>query len=139
MPHTFMDFATGVIIGGLALSAGWGCLWLIIGTVGWARGACGVRVVMHSLAVGISPLLLGGGLWWMRAEAFSPNIAFVLGLVVMPLMLIGLGLRKASDGRPVGLHMAEGIRHLKDELLGAHHACGGCGHDHGTDAAGPHT
>jgi hypothetical protein len=24
-------------------------------------------------------------------------------------------------------------------LLGAHHACGGCGHDHGTDTAGRHT
>lgn len=139
MPHTFLDFATGVIIGGLALSACWGWLWLVIGTVGCVRGVCGVRVVMHSLVVGISPLLLGWGLWWMRAEAFSPDIAFVSGLAVMPLMLIGLGLRKASDGRPAGLHMAEGIRHLKDELLGAHHACGGRGHDHGTDAAGRHT
>jgi hypothetical protein len=136
MPQTIMDVATGVIIGGLALSACWGWLWLIIGTIGVARGACGLRVVMHSLVGGISPLLLAWGLWWMRAETFSPNTAFIVGLGLMPLVLIGFGLRKASDGRPAGLHMVEGMRYLTDQLLGAHEACTGCGHDHGPDAGG---
>ena len=67
---------------------------------------------------------------------FSPNVAFVAGLFVLPLLLTGLGLRKAPDGRRVGLHMLEGIRHLRDELLGTHHECGGCDHDHGADRAG---
>ena len=136
MQHGVIDFGMGVMIGGLTLSACWGWLWLIIGTVGVARGACSLRVVMNSLVVGISPLVLGWGVWWLRAEAFSLNVPFVVGLFVLPLLLTGLGLRKAPDGRRVGLHMLEGIRHLRDELLGTHHECGGCDHDHGADRAG---
>lgn len=136
MYHSIMNFGTGVIIGGLVLSACWGWLWLVIGTIGYARGVCRLRVIANSLVVGVSPMLLAWGLWWMRAEGFSPNPGFVAGLLVMPLMVVGLGLRKASDGRRAGLHMAEGIRHLKDELLGVHHDCGACGHDHGAGAAG---
>jgi hypothetical protein len=139
MQHTVIDFGMGTIIGGLALSACWGWLWFTIGTVGLARGVCSVRVVINSLVVGLSPVLLGWGIWWMRAEAFSPSAAFFGGLFVMPLLLVGLGLRKAPDGRRAGLHMAEGMLHLKDELLGLHHECGGCGHDHGTGATGGHT
>lgn len=139
MPHTVIDFGMGTIIGGLALSACWGWLWFTIGTVGLARGVCSVRVVINSLAVGLCPLLLGWGILWMRAEAFLSNTAFVVGLLVMPLTLVGLGLRKAPDGRRAGLHMAEGIRHLRDELLGLHHECGGCGHDHGTGITGGRT
>ena len=134
--HAVMDFATGAIIGGLALSAGWGWLWLVIGSIGFARGTCRARVVVNSLAVGFSPLLLGWGLWWMRAEGFLPNVSFVAGLFVMPVLVVGLAFQKASDGQRVGLHMTEGIRQLKDELLGTHHGCGGCGHDHGSDGAG---
>jgi hypothetical protein len=131
-----IDFGMGVITGGLALSACWGWLWLVIGTIGVARGACRLRVVTNSLVVGITPLLLGWGIWWMRPEAFSPSVAFVAGMFTIPLLLTSLALRKASDGRPVGLHLVEGIRRLKDELLATHHECGECGHDHGADGAG---
>jgi hypothetical protein len=136
MQSSIIDFGTGVIIGGLALSACWGLWWLIVGTVGYARGFGRPRVVMNSVAVGVSPLLLAWGLWWMRADALSSRIAFVGGLFVMPLLLTGLSLRRASDGRRVGQHMVEGIRHLRDELLGTHHECGGCDHDHDADTAG---
>jgi hypothetical protein len=139
MPQTVVDFGTGVILGGLALSACWGWLWVAVGTVGVARGVCSVRVVVNSLVVGVSPLLLGIGVLLMRAETFSVNTPVVAGVLVMPLTLVGLGLRKASDGRRAGLHMAEGMRHLKDELLGRHHECAGCGHHPATDATGPHT
>jgi hypothetical protein len=122
-----IDFGIGVVIGGLALSASWGWLWLVIGTIGVARGTCSLRVVMNSLVVGISPLLLGWGIWWMKAEAFSPTVVFVAGIFVMPLLLSGLSLRRAADGRLVGLHMVEGIRQLKDQLLATHHECGDCG------------
>ena len=136
MESSVIDFGTGVIVGGLALSACWGWWWLVIGTVGFARGIGRPRVVMNSFAVGVSPLLLAWGLWWLRAEAFSPRIAFVGGFLVMPLLVTGLGLRRAADGRRVGQHMLQGIRHLREELLGRHHDCGGCDHDHDVDRAG---
>ena len=136
MVYTAIDFGMGVIFGGLALSACWGWLWLVIGTVGFARGMCRLRVVMNGLAVGLTPVLIGWGFWWMRAEAFSAGGAFVTGLFVVPLFLTGLSLQRAPDGRRAAYHMAEGIRHLRDELLGRHHDCGGCDHDHGADRAG---
>lgn len=136
MLSTMLDFGTGVLMGGLALSAGWGWLWLSIGTVGYARGVCGLRIVLNSLAVGVAPLFFGALAWWMRAESLSLNAAFAAGLVVMPMIVLGLALRRTSDGRRAGLHMAEGIRQLKNELLGVHHECGGCAHDHGHDQPG---
>lgn len=136
MQSTILDFGTGVLMGGLALSASWGWLWLSIGAVGYARGMCSLRIVLNSLAVGIAPLLFGSLALWMRAEPLSVNVPFAAGLLVMPIIIVGLALRRASDGRRAGLHMAEGIRHLKDELLGAHHECGGCAHDHGTNRPG---
>ena len=139
MQSSIIDFGTGVIVGGLVLSACWGWWWLGVGTVGYVRGICRRRVLVNSLVVGVSPLLLAWGLWWMRAEAFSSRMAFVGGLFVVPLVLTGLSLRKASDGRRVGRHLVEGIRHLKDELLGTHQECGGCGHDHDADRAGGRT
>ncbi len=131
-----LDFGTGVLMGGLALSAGWGWLWLSIGAVGYARGVCGLRIVLNSLAVGLAPLFFGALAWWMRAESLSLNAAFAAGLVVMPMMVLGLAFRRTSDGRRAGLHMAQGIRQLKNELLGVHHECGGCAHDHGHDQPG---
>ena len=136
MPSTILDFGTGALLGGLALSASWGWLWLSIGAVGYARGVCSLRIVLNSLAVGIAPLLVGVLAWWMRAEPLSVNAAFAAGLSVMPMIVVGLALRRASDGRRAGLHMAEAIRQLKDELLGAHHECGGCAHDHSADRPG---
>jgi hypothetical protein len=136
MQSTMIDFASGVVIGGLALSACWGWLWLVIGAVGFSRGVCGGRVVVNSLTVGIVPLLLGSWVWWVRHDIVSSNAAVLAGLCVMPLLAAGLGLRKASDGRRAGHHMAEGIRHLKDELLGAHHECGGCAHGPDADREG---
>ena len=118
------------------LSAGWGWLWLSIGTVGYARGVCSLRIVLNGLAVGIIPLLLGWLAWWMRGESLSFTAAFAAGLLVMPMIVVGLALRRAPDGRRTGLHMAEGIRQLKNELLGVHHECGGCAHDHGLKGPG---
>ena len=131
-----MDFVIGVIIGGLSLSACWGGFWLVIGAVGAARGVSNRRAVINSLVMGISPLLLGWAVWWMRAEGFPANRPFIAGILVMPALLLGLAMRRASDGRPVGLHMIEGIRHVKDQLLGTHQDCGDCGRDHGADRAG---
>ena len=130
-----IEFGTGAIIGGLSLSACWGLFWLAVGIMGFSRGTCGWRVLLNSLAVGLAPLLLAWALFWMRG-AGPLGATFVAGLPLMPLALIALGLRPAPDGRRAGAHMLEGVRHLMDELLGKHHECGGCGHDHAPHGSG---
>jgi hypothetical protein len=60
-------------------------------------------------------------------------LPFGLGLLGMPAVLIGFGLRQAPDGQRAGTHMLDGIRHLKDELLGKHQGCGGCAHEHDSE------
>ncbi|HET9576029.1 MAG TPA: hypothetical protein VFP04_06490 [Nitrospira sp.] len=130
MRDALIDFGTGAITGGLTLSACWGLFWLVIGTIGLLRGTCGRRVVLNSLTVGLVPLLLVCVLFWMRGAAPLSGAAFAVGLSLMPVMLMGFGLRPVPDGRRAGSHMLEGVRQLMDELLGKHHECGGCGHDH---------
>jgi hypothetical protein len=66
----------------------------------------------------------------MGAGADGSDLAFGAGLLVMPLMLAGLSLRKAPDGRLAVSHMLEGVHQLMDELLGRHQACAGCGEEH---------
>jgi hypothetical protein len=133
MQEALLDFGIGAIIGGLSLSACWGLFWLAVGTVGFSRGTCSWRVLLNSLVVGVVPLMLVSALLWMRGAPLRPSLAFAAGLSVMPLALLVFGLRSAPDGRRAGTHMLEGARHLIDELLGKHHECGGCGHNHGDE------
>ena len=130
-----LEFGTGVIIGGLSLSACWGLFWFAVGLMGFSRGTCGWRVLLNSIAVGLAPLLLVWAILWMKS-AGPLGVPFVAGLLLMPLALIALGLRSAPDGRRAGVHMIEGVRHLMDELLGKHQECGGCGHDHAPRGSG---
>lgn len=129
MRDALIDFGTGAVTGGLTLSACWGMFWLVIGTIGLLRGTSGWRVVLNSLAVGLIPLLLAWALFWIRDGASTSSIAFAVGLSLIPVMLMGFGLRPVSDGRRAAAHLLEGVRHLMDELLGKHHECGGGGHD----------
>lgn len=124
-----MDFGTGLVIGGLGMSAAWGLFWLAIGLVGLRRGTCSGRVVLNSLLAGLAPMgLIVLLLWW---RGVAPEVGlFGAGLVGMPLLLAGLGCRKAPDGQRAGSHMLGGVRHLKDELLGRHRGCGGCSQEH---------
>src|SRR5690348_7497609 len=108
----------------------WGFFWLAVGTIGLTRGTCTWKVVLNSIAVGAIPLCLAWLLFWMRGTSRGFGVAFVAGLTVMPLVLMFLGLRLGPDGRRSGTHMLMGIEHLMNELLGKHHACSGCGHDH---------
>jgi hypothetical protein len=136
MPSAIIDFTTGALVGGLVLSACWGWLWVVVGGIALARGVAAGRVMAHSLTVGISPLLLAWGVWWIRHDMIASDLAFVSGLFMMPLVLFGLGLRRAADGRRAALHLVEGMRHLKVELLAGHHDCGGCSHQRGADGGG---
>ena len=127
--HPLVEFGTGFLIGGLALSAAWGLFWLGVGLTGLRRGTCGTRVVLNSLVVGLVPLaLITGLLWWRGAGELASS--FGVGLLGMPIVLLGLGLRQAPDGHRAGSHMLDGVRQLRDELLGKHHGCGGCSHEH---------
>jgi hypothetical protein len=130
-----IDFVVGAMAGGLGLSLCWGLFWLVIGSIGLTRGTCTWRVVANSALVGGLPLLLGAGLLWVRGGVQEAWI-FSLGLLTMPLLVIGLGLRKAPDGQRAASHMRAGMRHLMEELLGEHRDCGGCGHEHEAGDAG---
>jgi hypothetical protein len=135
MHNALINFTVGAVMGGLALSAAWGLLWFAVGAIGLWRRTCTWRVVVNSLVVGVVPLLLAWALLSVSGEV-SPNMPFVVGLLVMPFVLAGLALRPAPGGHRAGAAMLQGIGHLMDELLGRHHACGGCAHDHGPDLTG---
>ncbi len=130
MQDGLVDLLTGLLVGGLAMSACWGLFWLAIGTVGLARGTCSWRVVLNSSAVLMAPLFFSAMLLWFRGPSHAAHGAFLIGLGIMPLIVIGLGWRQAPDGQRAGAHMLGGVRHLMDELTGKHRGCGGCSHEH---------
>jgi hypothetical protein len=133
--HSALNFTVGALLGGLVLSAAWGLLWFAVGAVGLWRRTCSWRVVANSLVIGVVPMLLAWALLSVPDE-FSPNLAFVVGLLVMPFILAGLALRPGPGGHRAGASMLRGVGRLIDELLGRHQACGGCDHDHGPDLTG---
>ena len=136
MAQPWIDFGTGLLAGGLGLSASWGLFWVVIGTVGYMRGTCSQRVILNSLAGLMIPLLMLAALAWLWGVSRMPGVWFVGGLGVIPLVLVAFGLRRAPDGRPAWVHMLSGVRHLMGTVLGAHQACGGCDGDHGRGAGG---
>src|SRR5262249_54815911 len=92
---------------------------------------CRWRVPANSIVVGLIPLSLIWALLWLEGAEGNAGV-FATGVTVVPLMLIGLGLRKAPDGQRAGIHMWDGMRHLMEELLGTHKGCcGGCDHQRG--------
>ena len=132
MTDVLIDSLAGFLTGGLALSAAWGLFWLAIGLVGLSRRTCGWRVVFMSVVGGCVPLALAIALvWWMGAHERLTSV-FAVGLMGMPVVLAGLWLRRMPDGQRAGMHLAAGVRHLMENLLGVHQGCGGChdGHDH---------
>ena len=136
MAQPWIDFGTGLLAGGLGLSAAWGLFWLLIGTVGYRRGTCSQRVILNSLTVSMIPLLMLAALAWWWGPQRMPGFAFFCGLGVMPLVVVAFGLRRAPDGRRAGVHMLGGVQHLMGTVLGAHQDCAGCGGEHGRGAGG---
>lgn len=130
MSQDWFAFLVGVVIGGLSLSACWGLFWLAVGVIGIVRGTCGWRVVLNSLTVGAVPLLLIAALVWWHGAGDRLSPVFGAGLLSMPVLLFGLGLRQTPDGRRAGIQMLSGVRGLMDEILGRHQGCGGCSHEH---------
>lgn len=134
MIDVLIDGCAGLLTGGLALSAAWGFFWLTISLVGLSRRTCEWRIVFMGLVGGFVPLALAIPLVWWMGHLERMTIAFVTGLMGMPTVLVALWLRRMPDGRRAGTHLAAGVRHLMENLLGVHHGCGDCrdGHDHGT-------
>ncbi|MBK8275046.1 MAG: hypothetical protein IPP12_13360 [Nitrospira sp.] len=134
MMHPLIEFVLGVVSGGLAVSTAWGLFWLGVSLKGRARGTCGWPVVLKSTVAGVVPLsLVAAVLWWMGGRA---NLAFGIGVLGMPTLLLGLWLRRMPDGRRAGTHMVAGVRQLMGEILGTHQGCGGCDHEHKHETCG---
>jgi hypothetical protein len=126
MMETLMDFGTGFLAGGLAVSMVWGLFWFVIGVIGWSRRTCGWSIVSKGLAGGlVSCSLLIGLLWW-RGESGYDGVWFASGLLGMPGLLLILSLRPMPDGKTAGMHLLGGVRSLMGDLLGGHQRCDGC-------------
>ena len=133
MTDVLIECFAGLLTGGLALSATWGLFWLAISLVGLSRGTCGRRIVFMSFVGGCVPLALAIALVWWMSSLGHMTVVFAAGLLGMPMVLAGFWLRRMPDGQRAGTHLATGIRHLMEDLLGKHQGCGGCHdeHDHG--------
>jgi len=136
MPDGIVEIGLGLLIGGLSMSACWGLFWLSISAVGVSRGTCSWRALLNSLAVSAVPLLLVVMLMWLRGFSHPATALFTVGLSIMPVVLVLFGLRQTPDGRRAGVHMLNGVRGLKEELLGAHRGCGGCSQEHDHEGCG---
>ncbi|MCC6140202.1 MAG: hypothetical protein IT389_06245 [Nitrospira sp.] len=127
MMETAISFALGLVLGGFGVSAGWGLFWSIFAIVGVVRGTSKWQVVRASLTAGIIPLLLAVAVVWMMDSARLGTWPFLLGVAGVPVMLLGLGLRKLPDGTRVGERLVGGAQTMMDTMLGRHADCGGCG------------
>jgi len=98
MMQPWIEFGTGLLMGGLGVSACWGLFWLIIVAVGFQRGTCSSQVLLSALPASGVPLMMIALLLWWRGVGQVPGFEFVGGLSVVPLVLAGFGLRRAPGG-----------------------------------------
>lgn len=130
MTDLLIDAVVGFLTGGLALSAAWGLFWSVISLVGLRRDTCGWRVLFMSLVGGSVPLVLAIVLVWWMGHLERMTSVFAAGLMGMPTVLVVLWLRRMPDGQRAGTHLAAGVRHLMENLLGVHQGCGNCHDEH---------
>lgn len=132
MMKLVIDLCVGFLAGGLLISTAWGFFWLVISLVGLTRGTCRGHIVLKSLIGGAVPLALVVALVWWIGGIEHISLWFGVGLVGVPMVLSGMGLRRMPDGQRAVAHLLAGVRHLMSEILGSHQGCGGCQHDHET-------
>ena len=130
MIETAISFALGLVLGGFGVSACWGLFWSVLAIMGVLRGTSKWQVVRASLTAGLVPLLMVVAVVWMMDSARVATWPFVLGVVGVPVTLLGMGLRKLPDGTRVGERLVGGAQTMMDTMLGRHHECGGCGEEH---------
>ena len=136
MMHPLIEFVLGFVTGGLVVSAAWGLFWLGVSLIGRGRGTCGWPVVLKSTVAGVVPLSLVGLLLWWLGGTSRMTLVFGAGLIGMPMVLLGLWMRRMPDGQRAGTHMVAGVRQLRAELLRTHQGCGGCDHEHKHETCG---
>ncbi len=127
MIETGLSFLLGLVLGGFSVSACWGVFWLVLALVGVARGTSGWKVVRASLAAGTVPLVLALVLLWSTDPARLATWPFLIGAAAVPVLLLGLALRKLPDGTRVGGRLVGGAQAMMDTILGKHQGCGDCG------------
>ncbi len=130
MIDTIFSFLLGLVCGGLSVSACWGLFWLVLASVGLAKGTSSWKVVRASVIAGAIPAALLGVVGASMDPARVGTWPFVCGVLALPVLLIGLGLRRLPDGTRVAGRLLGGVQMMKDTMLGHHHACGGCGDEH---------
>ena len=86
----------------------WGLLWLVVAAIGLARRTCPPVILLSSVrSSAIAGLSIAGLLWTMdHTRMTSP--AFHVGIVGIPLALMGAGFGRLKDGRRIGTAFLEG-------------------------------
>lgn len=130
MVETGISFAFGVVLGGLAVSACWGLFWLTLASVGLARGTSTWKVVRASAMAAVVPTALFAVACMAVNPARMESWSFLLGVPAVPATLVMLAMRRLPDGTRVGARLIGGAHAMIDTILGRHHECGGCEHEH---------
>ena len=123
-----LSFGAGLLIGGFSLMLVWGLLWVIVGTIGFARRTCGSAVLLSSICSSTIAGLSIAGIWWAMDQARLSSPALHIGLFSIPLALMVASVYRLEDGRRIGPAFIEGSRAMLHQLLGVHQD--GCGHCH---------
>lgn len=119
-----------MVIGGLGLSTSWGLFWCVLAFAGFVRRTCAWRVVQAGFTAALVPaVLLGIGVWSVDQERLG-SPAFIVGMMVLPVVGAILGMRTLPDGTRAAGRLVGGTQAMMDTILGRHHDCGGCAEEH---------
>jgi hypothetical protein len=121
-----VSFGAGLLLGGFGLMLLWGLLWLVVGAIGLARRTCPPVILLSSVSSSAIAGLSIAGLLWTMDHIRMTSPAFHVGIMGIPLALMGASFGRLKDGRRIGTAFLEGSRAMLHQLLGLHHGCGGC-------------
>ena len=127
MVEAGLSLGAGLLIGGFSVMLLWGLVWLVVGTVGMARRTCPSVILLSSLSSSAIAGLSIAGLFWAMDPTRLTTPAFQVGIMGIPLALMGAGFGRLKDGRRIGTAFLEGSRAMLHQFLGLHqNGCGGC-------------
>ena len=123
-----LSFGAGLLIGGFSLMVLWGLLWSVVGTVGLARQTCGWAIPLSAVSSSVMAALSMWVMVWFIDQARLSSVALQIGLLGVPLGLMGASFGRLEDGRRIGQAFVEGSRMMMQQLLRVQQE--GCGHCH---------